>query len=41
MFVSVKAANVVVNVPEKLTVSVSPETAVVIFVPPAIVNVSV
>ena len=31
----------VVKVPEKLTVSVSPTTAVVIFVPPAIVNVSV
>ena len=41
VFVSVKAANVVVRVPEKLTVTVSPTTAVVILVPPAIVSVSV
>ena len=38
--VSVNAANVVVRLPLKFKVTVSPETTVVISVPPAIVNVS-
>ena len=38
---SVNAVNVDTNVPLKLTVTVSPTTAVVILVPPATVNVSV
>ena len=38
--VSVSAAKVVVKLPLKSIVKVSPETAVVIFVPPAIVKVS-
>ena len=39
--VSVNAAMVLVNVPEKFTVKVSPTTAVVMLVPPAIVKESV